>query len=234
MQKLFPENIRTETCPTCKKEWNLLTLDGICYSCFQDKSRAVEIEHDGIGYVGERAWRDFTIEKFITIPVTEDVLKTCRNFNPETDNLFIYGACGTGKTHLAVATWRRFFWGGRSSAVYTQPEMMRKFRLLEPVDEEKLLREFENYHVLVIDDLGVGKHTEFVNRIIYEILERRNKANRNGLIITSNLSPAAFAERVGDDRLPSRIAGMCKCVKISSTVDMRLKTPADGLKSQDI
>ena len=52
--------------------------------------------------------------------------------------------------------------------------------------------------------------------MLYEILDLRASNYKNGLILTSNLSLEEFAAKVGDDRLPSRIAGLCKVIKIES------------------
>ena len=98
---------------------------------------------------------------------------------------------------------------------------MRLFRGREADEEFALLKLFDGYRCLVIDDLGVGRSTEFSNQIIYEIIERRANAMRNGLIITSNLSLDEFAQKSGDDRLPSRIMGLCRRIKITSEKDMR-------------
>ena len=226
-QKLPQENtpISYKTCPSCNGEWTKLELIGICYDCALTKKNEVKaaekLKGDTLAFIGIKGYEQYTLEKFKSLPGTEGALAACKGFDPETDNLYIHGVCGSGKSHLAIATWRKFFDGKKSGAVYRQPDIMRLFRGREADEEFALLKSFDSYRCLVIDDLGVGKSTEFSNQIVYEIIERRANAMRNGLIITSNLSLDEFAQKAGDDRLPSRIMGLCRRIKITSTTDMR-------------
>lgn len=225
--KLLPENMEGEyiICPECKGEWRVLEMDGLCWQCSEKKKfearREKNFKEAMISFIGIKGYDQYTLEKFKTLPGTEEAFETCKNFDPDRDNLYLHGACGSGKTHLAVATWRKFFDFKKSGAVYRQPDIMRLFRGREADEEFELLEKFDDHRCLVIDDLGVGKNTEFANQILYEIIERRTNAMRNGLIITSNLSLDEFAQKAGDDRLPSRIMGLCKRVKITSEKDYR-------------
>ena len=227
LPKLPPENtpIEYKTCPSCNGEWIRLEPIGVCYDCALSKKSEVaaadKLKGETLAFIGIKGYEQYTLEKFKPLTGTEEALAACKGFDPETDNLYIHGPCGTGKSHLAIAAWRKFFDGKKSGAVYRQPDIMRLFRGREADEESMLLKAFESYRCLVIDDLGVGKSTEFSNQIIYEIIERRANAMRNGIIITSNLSLDEFAQKSGDDRLPSRIMGLCRRIKITSEKDMR-------------
>ena len=226
-QKLLPENTPTEykICPSCKGEWTRLEPIGVCYDCALSKKAEVDaaekLKGETLAFIGIKGYEQYALDKFKPLAGTEEALEACKTFNPDTDNLYIHGPCGTGKSHLAVSVWRKFFEGKKSGAVYRQPDIMRLFRGREADEEFALLKLFDGYRCLVIDDLGVGRSTEFSNQIIYEIIERRANAMRNGLIITSNLSLDEFAQKSGDDRLPSRIMGLCRRIKITSEKDMR-------------
>lgn len=74
---------------------------------------------------------------------------------------------------------------------------------------------------LCLDDLGVDKTTDWVVQTLYLIVNNRYE-NMLETVITSNLSLEELAERMGDDRLASRIAGMCKVVKMEGE-DRRTK-----------
>lgn len=225
LPKLAPENTPYKTCPSCNGEWTRLEPIGVCYDCALSKKSEVaaaeKLKGETLAFIGIKGYEQYALDKFKPLAGTEEALEACKTFDPDTDNLYIHGPCGTGKSHLAVSVWRKFFEGKRSCAVYRQPDIMRLFRGREADEEFTLLKFFDDYRCLVIDDLGVGKSTEFANQILYEIIERRANAMRNGLIITSNLSLDEFAQKAGDDRLPSRIMGLCKRIKITSTKDMR-------------
>ena len=58
--------------------------------------------------------------------------------------------------------------------------------------------------VLILDDLGEEKPTEYVDSAIDSLLCERSHANKQ-TIITSNYSPAELSSRFGSDRALSRI-----------------------------
>ena len=63
--------------------------------------------------------------------------------------------------------------------------------------------------MLVIDDLGSEKLTEFSEQILFEIIDLRIINAVNGLIITSNLPLEDMVKRLGSERITSRIAMLC-------------------------
>ncbi len=73
--------------------------------------------------------------------------------------------------------------------------------------------------LLVIDDLGAEKLTDFVRQTTYYILNEREQRCLQ-TVITSNFSLAQIDEQI-DSRVSSRIAGMCKVFKFEGN-DRRL------------
>ncbi len=134
-------------------------------------------------------------------------------------NLYIWGPAGVGKTHLATAIVRMF----PDGRVLKPQQILRKMRgLKDGNEEEAVLAKIAAMPHLVIDDLGVEKTTAFSMSSLYEIIEARDMNYTKGLIVTSNLSLSALAERIGDDRIASRLAGMCRVVNITGE-DRRIK-----------
>lgn len=159
---------------------------------------------------GLLAYEDFTLEKYDN----KKAIESCEGF-PDC-NLYIFGAAGTGKTHLATAVVRIY-----TNAVVTKPQrIFRKIRgngRSTAEDEQDAIEKYINQRILVIDDLGVDKRTDYSVSTLYEIIDGRLMNKRNGLIITSNLSLDQLAEKLGDDRIPSRISGLCRIVEIKGT-----------------
>ena len=73
-------------------------------------------------------------------------------------------------------------------------------------DFEEELEMVNNCKLLIIDDIGAEKPSEWVRERIVSIINTRSS---NGLstIYTSNLSLQGLSERLGDDRISSRIRG---------------------------
>ena len=64
---------------------------------------------------------------------------------------------------------------------------------------------------LVLDDLGAEKSSDWATQILYLIINERYE-NMRPIIITSNLTIKALGTKMGDDRLSSRINGMCEII----------------------
>lgn len=77
--------------------------------------------------------------------------------------------------------------------------------------------------VLFIDDLGAEKLTDYVRQITYYIINYREQ-NELETVITSNFSLAEIDEQI-DSRVGSRIAGMCRIIKMDGN-DKRLQKKA--------
>ncbi len=166
---------------------------------------------DTVNLGGIRAYEDFTLAKFDNVQAK----KACAGF-PDC-NLFLYGSAGTGKTHLATAIIRNLF-----PFVRTKPqEIYRRLRDFSDEDRDELIPYYISVNHLMIDDLGTEKMTDFAFSATYEIIDGRWMNKKNGLIITSNLSVDGIAQRLGDDRISSRIAGMCRIIKLEGK-DRRL------------
>ena len=161
-------------------------------------------------------------------------------FDPAKDNLYLFGGCGVGKTTLANLLFEKWSerldepWGYRDrlsgefikvgvnkrSKMVSWPKLCREIRahVKDAALESSTIETYSRETLLVIDDLGVGHDTEYSSKILWEILDGRRGG---GLIITSNFNLGQLAERMGSDRVASRIAGLCDVVEVPGN-DFRL------------
>src|SRR3990167_4622034 len=136
---------------------------------------------------------------------TRHALETCRKWaNDPKDFLFLTGPCGTGKTHLAVATLKSC--PAPRKLFSTAAGMLLSIRTCIPKEggEKAGLQKYLWPNVLLLDDLGSEKQTEWVIQAMYLIINYRYDVLRP-TIITSNYSADQRAEIFGD-RLISRVA----------------------------
>ena len=166
-------------------------------------------ERDQEIFGGERAFRDYRLETFKPSEKTAAAFAAAKDFSKTIDNLYFFGPAGTGKTHLAIATARtapvRYF------LTIKPMELARRVRAEESASGEgRVIRRYAEAPVLVIDDLGIEKMTEFMASVLYEVIDWRYMNQPSGLIVTSNIGLDGLAARVGDDRIPSRLAQMTK------------------------
>ena len=153
------------------------------------------------------------------------------------EGVFLTGSRGVGKTHLAVALMREAMLAARPvkyldtyridlhklPLFVSVPELLLEIRDTyngNEISEKEVIDKYSWVDVLVLDDLGVEKPSEWVLQTLYIIIDRRYREDLR-TIITSNLGIEEVEEKL-DDRIASRIAGMCK-VRILQGRDRRVK-----------
>jgi DNA replication protein DnaC len=132
--------------------------------------------------------------------------------------LYLFGDCGTGKTHIAYAIMKNCIEKQIRAKMYNSPEMLdviRNYYGRKGIDyrdnELSMLTDYEG--LLIIDDVGAEKPTEWVAETFYKIINIRYEKVLP-TVFTSNYSLDQLAEKIGD-RVPSRIYEMCEVVKLS-------------------
>jgi hypothetical protein len=151
--------------------------------------------------------------------------------------LFLTGGRGNGKTRLAVALMREHLKKVKVTEVcgttpiipktslpifVAVPELLLSLResySRNDTSEGEIISKYTEGSLLVLDDLGAEKSTEWSINILYIIIDRRYRDEKK-TIITSNLSLDELADKL-DDRIASRIAGMCTVVPMGGA-DRRL------------
>jgi DNA replication protein DnaC len=173
---------------------------------------------------GLKAANEFSFETYKVNDFNMKAFTQCRDFDPKKNNILLFGGVGSGKTHLAYATVRKIFEESFTPKikVIKQPDLLREIRMKDPEVEQEIIDSYADADVLIIDDFGVGRSTEFANQILYEILDNRIMDCRNGLIVTSNFSLEELSKKMEDQRLPDRLAGLCKVFNIKAD-SFRLK-----------
>ena len=132
-------------------------------------------------------------------------------FKASRRGIFITGKAGTGKTHLAYAIANYCAEEIAPVLFWNIPELLKNIRDDYGQRLENKSGEFrklmESRDLLVLDDLGAEKMTEWVEETFYIIINNRYE-EMLPTIITSNLTLDELSTRL-NDRIVSRIAGMC-------------------------
>ena len=155
----------------------------------------------------------------------------CDAFPVVDKGLLFLGKPGLGKTHLAVATLRRVIRQTNARGLFfTTPELLALIRsTYNPAtrsSEQDVLRPVMEAHLVVLDDLGAERPTDWVEETMNLIVNTRYN-HRRVTLFTSNYpleAPAGshaeeLRERVGF-RLFSRLHEMCEFLPLAG-VDYR-------------
>lgn len=157
------------------------------------------------------------------------------------DGLYFYGNNGTGKTYLAAAIALELLPKGVCVVFRTFDDLLRDIK--ETFDDERSEKEvFKAYteaDLLVIDDLGKGRCTEWSTAMLFSIVNARYE-DCKPIIVTANYSFDELADELtpkgcGDgDALGvvSRLKGCCKAVPMFGE-DMRIKRPDYGFEGSE-
>ena len=143
-------------------------------------------------------------------------------------NLFLWGPCGTGKTHLSCGlllnfcadmsdfnpetkTWKRpralfisvqeFLFELKSAVGSNESDFARIKSLLE-------------LDALVMDDFGASRMTDYAVEMMSVLINEIYLRKLSRVIINSNLSLDDIGQKI-DDRTASRIVEMCEVIKLA-------------------
>lgn len=137
-------------------------------------------------------------------------------------SLLIVGATGTGKTHAAFAALRVLLSCGircNAEAIATA-DLYAALRPRPGIDSEEEFNRFARADVLMLDDLGAAKSSEWTEEINYRLINHRYERRRPTLM-TTNVPPKNLVAVLGD-RVASRLVEMAERVVLKGA-DRRVR-----------
>ena len=137
------------------------------------------------------------------------------NFKKDSKGLLIYGPVGTGKTYYAACIANRLIDKGI-------PVLMTNFSTLTNElhgmheGKQTYINSLNRYPLLILDDLGIERKTEYMVEMVYNIIDSRY---RSGLpfIITTNLTADEIKkpQDVAYSRIYDRILERCFPIEVA-------------------
>ncbi len=220
-------DFRKDPCPACYGSGFERTERGVrpC-ECVEAARRARLLDEARI----PRRFEAATFSTFVAdTPSLERALSNAQAFvsqYPDVDcGLLFLGDPGVGKTHLAVSALRSLIARGVPGVFYDSTDLLKEIQdSYNPVtlsSELSVLAPIFEVEVLLLDELGAAKPTEWAAETMTYVINRRYN-DRKITIFTSNyldsrtgrVSGETLTERIGP-RLRSRLHEMCRLVTIA-------------------
>lgn len=101
---------------------------------------------------------------------------------PDSLNLVLAGPVGTGKTYAAYAIGNRAAQAGSWVCATTVVDLLAAMR---PDGDPSLVKAAQSCHVLILDDLGAGKASEFAVEQMTALLDLRVRETRRTVVTTN-------------------------------------------------
>lgn len=206
-------------CPICENNPVELTDSGrlrICWECVEARQKE-NIYNSRIRNIRETLKKAGVPEKFLSAQ-----LKRAEKENIG-KGLFLQGPAGLGKTYMACAYLREYALLGKSIRFVISPDLFLSIRgeaFDGSMSEEQVINRWKKTQVLVLDDLGTEKSSEWVDQTLYTIIDYRYREMMI-TIITSNLLKNVLEKKI-DKRLVSRFHEMCTTITLKG-YDRRVK-----------
>ena len=177
-------------------------------------------------------------------------LRFVAEFPLEKDGLLLVGPVGCGKTHLAVGIAKELISQKNTACLFYDyrellKEIQNSYNATVQVTEMEVLRPVFEAEVLVLDELGAAKPTEWVWDTVSHILNTRYNDKRTTIITTnyadlpqgkpvSDVARAASEETLGDrigEGMRSRLHEMCRVVRVEGE-DWRMNIRSATLRGR--
>lgn len=127
------------------------------------------------------------------------------------ENLILSGPTGSGKTSMAYAIGRAIYSLGHKVKVWSAAELFDEMRTAE--QSKVVLQSVKSSTLLILDDLGSERKTEWVEERLFLIVDFRWQW-RLPMIVTTNLTPETFQEKVSE-RVTSRLFEDCQYITVT-------------------
>lgn len=211
-------------CDEAARYWHEVALqDPYSYESFQNMQRQHRIQRLWEDSRLPARWKNRTFEAFEITDKNRDsyqlALEYATNFNPQLgEGLLLVGTVGTGKTHLAAAIAMNLLDREHSVVFGTVTSLLGQIRSAfdsDRISEREVMDKLCRCQLLIIDDLGKEKTTDWVEQTLYEIINTRYEDNKS-LVITTNMNLDEIRNKYQNngDAIVDRILETCEGVEM--------------------
>lgn len=188
--------------PVCKCEADIRKREVVEMQNYQREREVRELF--SISDLGPR-FQECTFDNYESRTGSEAAEKIAKHYANNFDefgleSILLWGSFGNGKSHLAAAVHNKLRADGKVVVFISMPDLLKKIKFTfgkgNKESEEQILKALGICDLLIIDDIGAEKPSEWVEEIIFLIVDSRYRRNKP-IMATSNLSPDLLADKIG-------------------------------------
>ena len=168
--------------------------------------------------IQERHLQDWTFASATDTPSVQMAKRYAENWKKvkaENLGLLLWGDVGTGKSFLAACIANALLEKGVPVLMTNFSKILNQMGAMYSDERYRYIASFNRFSLLIIDDLGIERNTEYALEQIYAVIDERYKTGLP-LIITTNLTISQLRnpEDVAHARIYSRVLEMCTPVHV--------------------
>lgn len=145
----------------------------------------------------------------------QNYVKNFTDFKREGKGLVLYGTVGTGKTYFSACIANALIDAGHSVLMTNFARLSNQIQGMFEGKQE-FIDSLNRYSLLILDDLGAERKSEYMQEMVFNIIDSRY---RSGLpmIITTNLTADELKkpQEIGYSRIYDRILERCHPVAVA-------------------
>lgn len=156
------------------------------------------------------------------------------DFRRDGKGLLLYGTVGTGKTFFAACIANALIDRGHRVLMTNFARLSNQIQATFD-ERQEYIDSLNRYALLIIDDLGAERKSEYMQEMVFNIIDARYRAGLP-MIITTNLTASELKkpQEIGFSRIYDRILERCFPVEISGKSRRRqnLKNDFEDVKNK--